>query len=109
MKYIIVEKEPIARNGNRVFSVRRDTSPEWKTTEVWWDGDQAWCNRCSGPLVAMSRSCKHSTAVKRYVKKTTVFSAHAGCNNNFGGVGIISDREDEHNFGPSFSLNEDEE
>lgn len=33
--------------------------------QVWYTDGVARCVECSGPLVAMSRSCKHARAVKR--------------------------------------------
>ena len=35
---------------------------------VWWHKDgYGSCTRCSGPLQAMSRCCRHVSAVKRFV------------------------------------------
>lgn len=66
-KYIIDEADPI-NDHTRNFKVRAKNEPEWVAREVWYDGEHAWCSSCSGPLAAMSRSCKHAAAVKRYIK-----------------------------------------
>lgn len=34
--------------------------------EVWWSNDIARCLSCSGLLQAMSRSCSHAQALKRW-------------------------------------------
>lgn len=67
MKYLFKERDPI--NETRVIAVGKEGQPEWDWPEVWYDiaGD-AWCSSCSGPISAMSRSCKHAKAVSRHMK-----------------------------------------
>lgn len=36
---------------------------------VWFNDGVARCVECSGPLVAMSRSCRHARAVMRLTKR----------------------------------------
>ncbi len=67
MNYVIEERDSFD-GKTRVFGIRTKKQQDWQQTEVWWDGEQAWCGSCSGPLSAMKRSCKHAAAVKRFVK-----------------------------------------
>lgn len=69
MKYTITECEGFA--GNRVFSVT------WPLTDslvdgvadIWWKDGRGNCTRCQLPLQAMSGSCAHVKAVRRYLNR----------------------------------------
>ena len=59
----------------RVLNVKYGDTP-WGplSTHVWVTTNYVKCCKCSTPLVAMSESCPHARAVKRWLKRE---SAHA--------------------------------
>jgi hypothetical protein len=81
-KFTIIEMEEF--NGTRVFKVSWDGKPfaiNW--TDVWVQpGDTPRCVRCSGPLRAMLRTCKHAMAVRRYLVRATDAQHSAGPSDN---------------------------
>ena len=75
MRYKVKEVEGFESGDSftRVFSVAW-TTDKWPydfDTQVWWHDDGAYgnCTECSGPLTAMSASCAHVKAVRRFVNK----------------------------------------
>jgi hypothetical protein len=68
-RYKIARNEKKIGGGTEVYTVCY-TGPEGHgcATNVWRSADGTCrCTSCSGPLVGMSRSCKHVQAVKRAV------------------------------------------
>lgn len=61
-----MEIEEIKDEIVRTFSVKENGE---EIAQVWYSNDKARCVACSGPLVAMSSSCRHAKAVMRYIKK----------------------------------------
>ena len=74
-RLIVEEQAPIESHGwqneTRVFHVRVQGKESWNATAVWSNGGlDAGCTSCSTPLRAMSGSCRHAQAVKRFLKKS---------------------------------------
>lgn len=65
-KYVITETQQLD-NRTRVFTVLPAGRQPHEAIDVWWDGRHGNCTNCSGPLSAMSASCKHVSAVKRHL------------------------------------------
>lgn len=65
-RYIVTDKG--TRDGIRDFVVGEDGQPEWERVGVWVGKDNTpRCASCSRLLVAMSASCPHAKAVKRFL------------------------------------------
>lgn len=55
-------------DGIAEYAVTKDTRPLWECPRVWVGQDRVpRCTNCSGPLAAMSASCAHAKAVKRFI------------------------------------------
>jgi hypothetical protein len=72
-KFLVEEKDPIVAGSSstRVFHVRLPGQSVWKAVHVWSNGGlDAGCTSCNSPLRAMSGSCRHAQAVKRFLRKS---------------------------------------
>lgn len=71
MKYEINEVDSFEANGIvKVVELKRLITNGLERVYVWLEPDgTARCTACSGPLVAMSKSCGHVRMVKRWDKK----------------------------------------
>lgn len=70
-RYRVTYKESFEGCGiTEVYEVRISDN-DWPVPFVWWDPAEkkACCGVCSGPLAAMSSSCAHAKAVKRFKMK----------------------------------------
>jgi hypothetical protein len=61
---------------NLVVNVEYDPEPQENrhsphVVQVWVRNGKAKCCRCSGPLTAMSGTCEHARAAKRFVAAPT--------------------------------------
>lgn len=60
-------------DGVQVYQAKAEDCTNWfHAPAVWWTQEamRANCVECSGPLVAMSTSCAHARAVKRFALKS---------------------------------------
>jgi hypothetical protein len=53
----------------RDFIVLEPRQRDFEAVGVWNSNGTIRCCECSGPLVAMSASCRHVQAVKRYMNR----------------------------------------
>jgi hypothetical protein len=76
MKYRI--RDEGERDDIRQFAVTEGDQREWEAVGVWVSkgNPKPRCCECSGPLVAMSASCPHAKAVKRWLQKQDRRQAH---------------------------------
>jgi hypothetical protein len=72
VKYEITEGESF-QSDVRVFRVRKPGGSIWTGIDVWASEERGKmvcrCTACSGPVAAMLTTCRHATAVARYLKK----------------------------------------
>lgn len=69
MKYRIERGEGFG--DTKVFTVYDppDRYGYQRPVDVWFDGNSCRCCSCSSILIAMSRSCQHAKAVRRFLAK----------------------------------------
>lgn len=72
-RYTVTEVAPMSPD-TRVFTVRKDATPEFLATHVWYTtsavrSPRAYCCKCQGIQTAMSSSCTHARAVRRFITR----------------------------------------
>ena len=72
-KFLVEEQDAIGpgSSATRVFHVRRPGKSVEEAVHVWSNGGlDVGCTSCNSPLRAMSGSCRHAQAVKRFLRKS---------------------------------------
>lgn len=72
-KYTIKERERISPTTRYFALFTGKELADWQATSVWWDETRKrpYCCKCSGIVSAMLSSCKHASALRRYMRKPT--------------------------------------
>ena len=72
MRYHVERRPDADFGGSAIYVVRDAKLREWddgSVVSVWWDGTRGRCTGCNSLLVAMSASCAHVAAVKRFIAR----------------------------------------
>ncbi len=71
-RWVVEAGEVFGGGGTQNYLVRKTTDPEYANVHVWvYKGSPvtARCCHCSGPLSAMLTTCRHASAVKRFLAR----------------------------------------